>query len=91
MRLAISIWNDRIPPVFDAAGRSLLVGIEEGQEHERQVEVLSDTLPSRRIGRLTELRVKPSFVGESPGLSSHYSPISGYRFALGRLARWMVC
>jgi predicted Fe-Mo cluster-binding NifX family protein len=63
MRLAISIWNDRISPVFDAAGRLLLVDIEEGQERGRQVEVLSDALPSRRIRRLTELGVNALVCG----------------------------
>ena len=57
MRLAISIWNDRISPVFDAAGRLLLVDIEQGQERGRWEEVLPDVLPSRRMRRLAELGV----------------------------------
>lgn len=63
MRLAVTIWNDRISPVFDAASHLLLVEIVRGQERRRQEEVLSDTMPSRRIRRLTELGVSALICG----------------------------
>jgi predicted Fe-Mo cluster-binding NifX family protein len=63
MRLAIAVWNDRVSPVFDAAGRLLLIDIEQGQERARQEEVLSDAFPSRRMRRLTELGVNALICG----------------------------
>jgi predicted Fe-Mo cluster-binding NifX family protein len=63
MRLAISIWNDRISPVFDAADHLLLIDIEQGQERGRQEEVLSDAFPSRRMRRLTEMGVNALICG----------------------------
>jgi predicted Fe-Mo cluster-binding NifX family protein len=63
MRLAISIWNDRISPVFDAADHLLLIDIEQGQERGRREEVISDVFPSRRIRRLTELGVNALICG----------------------------
>ena len=63
MRLAIPIWNDRISPVFDAAGRLLLVDIEQGRERARWEEVLSDVMPSHRMWRLAELGVNALICG----------------------------
>jgi len=41
MRLAVPIWNDRLSPVFDVAGRLLVVSIQEGRETYRfEAEVL---------------------------------------------------
>ena len=37
MRLAASVWNDRVSPVFDTAGRLLLLDLADGVEQGRQV------------------------------------------------------
>lgn len=57
MRFAVSVWNERISPVFDAAGRLLLVDIKRGQECARHEEILLETIPSRRVRRLADLGV----------------------------------
>jgi len=58
MRLAIPVWNDRVSPVFDTAGRVLLLDLADGIEQARHtVEVAQATYPSERAKRLAELGV----------------------------------
>jgi predicted Fe-Mo cluster-binding NifX family protein len=58
MRLAIPVWNDRVSPVFDTAGRVLLLDLADGIEQARQlVEVAQALFPTERVKRLAELGV----------------------------------
>ena len=57
MRVAIPVWNERISPVFDAAGHLLVVDIEDGVERIRREEAIQESLPPRRARRLVELGV----------------------------------
>jgi len=58
MRLAIPVWNDRVSPVFDTAGRVLLLDLADGIEQARRpVEVAQATVPTERAMRLAELGV----------------------------------
>ena len=58
MRLAIPVWNDRVSPVFDTAGRLLLLDLADGVERGRQVvEVAQASSPAERAKRLAELGV----------------------------------
>ncbi len=48
MRIAIPQWQGRIAPVFDVAGRLLLVDVEEGREtHREERRLLKTELPAR--------------------------------------------
>lgn len=51
MRVAIPHWEGRISPVFDVAGKFLLIDIENGRESRRQERRLSAT---DQFARLTE-------------------------------------
>jgi predicted Fe-Mo cluster-binding NifX family protein len=57
MKIAVPISNDRISPVFDVAGRLLLVDVEEGEETDRAEVRLEDQEIGRRARRLAELGV----------------------------------
>ena len=58
MRLAIPVRNDRVSPVFDTAGRVLLLDLADGIEQARQlVEVAQASFPTERAKRLAELGV----------------------------------
>jgi predicted Fe-Mo cluster-binding NifX family protein len=58
MRLAIPVWNDRVSPVFDTAGRVLLLDLADGIEQARHtVEVAQTSSPGERVKRLAELGV----------------------------------
>jgi predicted Fe-Mo cluster-binding NifX family protein len=58
MRLAIPVWNDRVSPVFDTAGRVLLLDLADGIEHARHtIEVAPTASPGERAKRLVELGV----------------------------------
>lgn len=63
MRVAIPVWNDRVTPVFDAAGRLLLVDIEDGAERIRHEEVLHESFLGQRARRLRELGVNVLICG----------------------------
>jgi len=64
MRVAITVWNDRISPVFDTASRIVLVDVERGAERGRRiVEVGVDSFPTQRARRLTELEVNVLICG----------------------------
>lgn len=64
MRVAIAVWNDRISPVFDTSSRLLLVDVEQGAERGRHiVEVGTDSFPTQRARRLTELEVNVLICG----------------------------
>lgn len=55
MRVAIPVWQNRVSPVFDTAGRVLLSDLGEGGE---RFEVpLTGANPAQRVGRLSELGV----------------------------------
>ena len=48
MRVAIPIWQGRIAPVFDVAGRLTLVDVEDGQEtHREERQLLKSDLSAR--------------------------------------------
>ena len=63
MKVAISIWNDRISPVFDTAGELLLVhyaGTHQGVEERLS---LDDSLPWQRIELIRSLGVNTLICG----------------------------
>lgn len=57
MRIAIPIWQSRVSPVFDVAGRLLLVDVADGQETTRSEEALAETLLPGKAQRLKDLGV----------------------------------
>src|SRR3990172_10226653 len=63
MRLAISVWNEQVSPVFDSARQLLLVDIENGVEQARRKEAIRESFPSRRARHLAELGVNVLICG----------------------------
>ena len=57
MRIAIPIWQSRVSPVFDVAGRLLLVDIVDGRETARLEETMAETLLPSKVRRLKDLGV----------------------------------
>jgi predicted Fe-Mo cluster-binding NifX family protein len=57
MRIAIPIWQSRVSPVFDVAGRLLLVDVEDGRETARSEETLGETFLPGKAKRLKDLGV----------------------------------
>ena len=78
MRLAIPVWNDRVSPVFDTAGRVLLLDLADGIEQARQlVEVVQASFPTERAKRLAELGVNVLVCGAIS------RPLAGFVSAAG--------
>ena len=63
MRLAISVWNDRISPVFDTASQLLVVDYAGGSETARRWIALQNTLPHLRARQLAELGIEVLICG----------------------------
>ena len=57
MRIAISVSDGRISPVFDVARRLLVVDIDEGRESSRMDNVLEDVELTAQARRVTDLGV----------------------------------
>jgi len=55
MKIAISVSDDRVSPVFDVARRLLLVDIEDGRDVNRTEEVLEESQLAPRASRIAEL------------------------------------
>jgi predicted Fe-Mo cluster-binding NifX family protein len=64
MRLAAPALNDRVSPVFDTAGRLLLLDVADGAAGGRQlVEIAQVSLPAQRVKQLVELGVNVLICG----------------------------
>jgi predicted Fe-Mo cluster-binding NifX family protein len=55
MRVAITTWCGRVSPVFDVAGRLLLVEFKGGSEASRIEAALGEAEPMARARRLSEM------------------------------------
>jgi predicted Fe-Mo cluster-binding NifX family protein len=63
MRLALTVWKDRISPVFDVARNILVVDVEDGIAVARRSEDFVEQDPFQKIARLAELRVQTLVCG----------------------------
>lgn len=63
MRVAIPVLNERVSPVFDAAGHLVLVDIEDGMERIRREETLQESFLTQRARRIAELGVNVLICG----------------------------
>jgi predicted Fe-Mo cluster-binding NifX family protein len=57
MKIAVTVWNDRISPVFDASHRLLIADIENHRITDRSYLVFDPTLPANLAKTLTTLDV----------------------------------
>jgi predicted Fe-Mo cluster-binding NifX family protein len=63
MKVAVTIWEDRISPVFDASRRLLIVDIENAQISDRAFLVFDPEQPSSLAKTLASLDVKVLICG----------------------------
>jgi predicted Fe-Mo cluster-binding NifX family protein len=55
MRIAIPTWRGRVSPVFDAAGKLLLVDAQDGREVRREEAAIGPSDLAARANRVAEL------------------------------------
>jgi len=63
MKIAITVWGNRISPVFDSAQRLLVVEVCRAEIVHRQIEIFQAGLFSRFIELLVELEVEVVICG----------------------------
>ena len=63
MKIAVTIWNDRIAPVFDVARDIRLVEVIDGRMLDPQEDILTGELPVQKALRLVELGVDTLICG----------------------------
>ncbi|MFH1983384.1 MAG: hypothetical protein ABIL58_16185 [Pseudomonadota bacterium] len=68
MRLAVSIWKDRLSPVLDVAARLLVVSIDEGRELYRFEADITDLSITRTCQLLKHLEIETLICGAISGV-----------------------
>jgi predicted Fe-Mo cluster-binding NifX family protein len=63
MRVAVSIWEDRISPVFDVSRKILILEMENGTLAGTIVERFTDDDPIHKLHRLRSLQVNTLICG----------------------------
>jgi len=63
MRFALPIWQSRVSPVFDTAGKLLVVDADDGREVARTEETIGSLLQPYKVQRLCELGVQALICG----------------------------
>jgi predicted Fe-Mo cluster-binding NifX family protein len=63
MKIAVTIWNDRIAPVFDVARDIRIVEVVEGRTIDQEEDILTGELPVQKALRLVELGVDTLICG----------------------------
>ena len=63
MKVALPIWEGRVSPVFDTAGRLLVARIEAGEIESRREESIAAPSAAGRVSRLRELEVEVLICG----------------------------
>lgn len=58
MTIAFAVWEDRISPVFDTAGRLLLADVDAGRLANRRFEPMESAWPAEKAARLKALGVE---------------------------------
>ncbi len=57
MKLALTVWDGRISPVFDVCRQALVVDVEGGRIVSRSAETLDSANPASKVDRLAALGV----------------------------------
>jgi len=63
MKTAITIWNDRVSPVFDVAGQVLLFDTQGKKLCSEQILNLPDSFASKKVASLVEAEVQVLICG----------------------------
>jgi predicted Fe-Mo cluster-binding NifX family protein len=57
MKVALSVWNNRVSPVFDASRHILIVEVVDGEEKSREEHSIEELFPPIRARRIKELGI----------------------------------
>jgi predicted Fe-Mo cluster-binding NifX family protein len=63
MKVALTIWDGRVSPVFDVSREALVLTIDGGGVTERRIERLDVASPEHKVGRLAALGVDTLICG----------------------------
>jgi predicted Fe-Mo cluster-binding NifX family protein len=63
MKVALTVWNERISPVFDVSRQMTLLDIEEGRVKARSDVPLQPGDPTRKVEQLASLKVETLICG----------------------------
>ena len=63
MKVALTIWQERISPVFDSAQMLLIADIQDSKVTKRRLEPFFPSRPKHLVDRLNELKVKVVICG----------------------------
>ena len=88
MVTVLTIWNDRIAPVFDVAGQALLVVSEDGTALSRDNLVLPGNSAMAKVAWLAEARADVLVCGaisRPARFAAHASGIEVYGFIAGNI------
>ncbi len=77
MKVALTVWGNRISPVFDSAHTMLVVEIEDGDVLDKRYEPFDPNWPWRLAERLKELNIKVLICGAISQLPANTIEIAG--------------
>ncbi|MBN1162966.1 MAG: NifB/NifX family molybdenum-iron cluster-binding protein [Candidatus Krumholzibacteriota bacterium] len=63
MRIAITVWENRVSPLFDSARTALVVELDRDSARERRYEPLGPEIPISRALKLSQLGVRVLICG----------------------------
>jgi len=85
MRVAVPVWNGRVSPVFDTAGRIIIANIDGETVGASEEQVIGEMSPQGRVRTLSDLGVQVLICG---GISR---PLAALAAAAGiRLSPWVA-
>jgi predicted Fe-Mo cluster-binding NifX family protein len=79
MRLGIPVWRGEVSPVFDVAGKLLVIDVEDGREEARRVVQLGAPNESERADHLAALGVDVLVCGMITGALEQLLVAAGIR------------
>ncbi len=94
MNVAITVWGDRISPVFDSAQTLLVAEIREKQVIDRKIQRFQATMFSRCLELLQELDVRVLICGalcEGPVRLLEFHGIEVIPFVTGEAEEILAC
>jgi len=77
MKMALTVWGNRISPVFDAAQMLLVVDIENAEVISRHYELFYPELPTRLAAKLVEMNVAVLICGAISEMPSNILEANG--------------
>ena len=90
MKVAVTVWEDRVSPVFDASRRLLIADIENAQVKDRSYVLFDSGLPSNLAKTLAELDVPVLICGAVSQVPANIISAGGIRlipFIAGEVER----